>query len=220
MCSRIKIIVFHFSKVYSIVELGKNGIATPLTVTFDFRNASLDIPKGSFLIATSFCLENDAILFGDLTKQIDARTAIDRIRQHGFHEQYKRMLINPSESTSEMPFDDVIYNLRRFHVIRPIVAKNKQEEMYLSNFLQILTNMGLSPINIDALVAMGNGGLVSCHCPVYLSYAWCKHSCAFAFDRGIITSYPSTMDPKPTQRKKGESGRPCKAKRGGALDKE
>ena len=46
-------------------------------------------------------------------------------------------------------FDDIIYNLRRFHVIRPILAKDKQDEIYLSNFLQILNNMGLSPINID-----------------------------------------------------------------------
>ena len=74
----------------------------------------------------------------------------------------------------------------------------------------------LSPLSLGEVIAMGSDGLLSCRCPVYLSYAWCKHSCAFALDRGIISTYPPTMHPKPSA-SQHMRGRPKKLR---ALDKD
>jgi hypothetical protein len=52
---------------------------------------------------------------------------------------------------------------------------------------------------------------------MYLANAWYKHACAFAFDRGIIPSFPKTMHPKPSIKNKG-SRLIKNAKRGGNLD--
>jgi hypothetical protein len=80
---------------------------------------------------------------------------------------------------------------------------------YLANFLGVLHTMSLSPVGVHDLIQMGTTGLVSCHHPVYLSFAWCKHACAFVFDRGIITTYPTTMHlgPSATNKSKGKKAR-------------
>ena len=77
--------------------------------------------------------------------------------------------------------------------------------------------MDWDPLEMNSLEAMGNEGLISCHRHTYLAKAWCKHACAFAFDRGIISTFPKTMYPKPSVKHKG-SGRINYAKRGGNLD--
>jgi hypothetical protein len=87
----------------------------------------------------------------------------------------------------------------------------------LENFLGVLQPMGLSPIGVHDLIQMGTTGLVFCHCPVYLSYAWCTHACAFVFDRGIISTYPTTMHPEASDTNKSK-GRKKKARHGKALD--
>jgi hypothetical protein len=91
-----------------------------------------------------------------------------------------------------------------------------QNTSCLANFLGVLQTMGLSQVGVHDLIQMGTTGLVSCHFPVFLSYAWCKHACAFAFDRGIISTYLTTMIPKPsdTNNTKGKK----KARQGRALD--
>ncbi len=68
-----------------------------------------------------------------------------------------------------------------------------------------------------SLKAMGNEGLISCHCHTYLANAWCKHVFDFAFDRGIIFTFPKTKHPKPSTKNK-VSGQFKNAKRGGNLD--
>ena len=64
---------------------------------------------------------------------------------------------------------------------------------------------------------MGHEGLVCRHWNTYLANAWCKHACAFAFDREIITKFHKTMHPKPSIKNRS-SGRNKHSKRGGNLD--
>ena len=103
-----------------------------------------------------------------------------------------------------------------FHLIEPIVSKSENDDVALTKFLGILGACILGPISINSLKAMGNEGLIFCHCHTYLANAWCKHSCAFAFDRGINSIFPKTMHPKPSIKNKG-SGRIQNGKCGGNL---
>jgi hypothetical protein len=41
-----------------MVQQSNAGIATPLTVIFDYRNTALGIPQGSLLIASTHFLEH------------------------------------------------------------------------------------------------------------------------------------------------------------------
>ena len=67
-------------------------------------------------------------------------------------------------------------------------------DVALTNFLEILGACGLGPISTNTLKAMGNEGLISCHCHAYLANAWCKHACAFAFDRGSLVLKIKVLD--------------------------
>ena len=53
-----------YKKVYSI-ELSKDGVATPLTVKLDCRNAALGVPQGCLLIASAYFLDHDEDFFGE-----------------------------------------------------------------------------------------------------------------------------------------------------------
>ena len=97
------------------------------------------------------------------------------------------MLSNPGAFTDKMSFNEVQNAMQRFHQLRPLISKNDQDTSCPANFLGVLQTMRLSSVGVHDLIQMGTTGLISCHCPVYSSYAWCKHACAFAFDRGIIS---------------------------------
>ena len=134
------------------------------------------------------------------------------------HDEYKRLLRNPEQYSANHTFDDVISLTSRFHLIEPIVYKSENNDVALTTFLGILGACGWGPISINSLKGrMGNEGLtISCHCHTYLANAWCKHACAFVFDRGIISTFPKTMHPKPSIKNKG-SGQIKNAKHGGNL---
>lgn len=63
----------------------------------------------------------------------------------------------------------------------------------------MLKQNGIPVVELDALLAKRTRDkcLVSCDCSRYQMRAWCKHICAVAIDRGIVTGYPPLMDPKP-----------------------
>jgi hypothetical protein len=64
---------------------------------------------------------------------------------------------------------------------------------------------------------MGTSGLIL-PLPCYSPYACCQYACAFvAFDFGIISTYPTTIHPKPSDTNKSK-GRIKKARQGGASD--
>ena len=98
------------------------------------------------------------------------------------------------------------------------MSKSENDDVSLTNFLGILGACGLGPISINSLKVMGSESLISYHCHTYLANAWCKHACTFAFDRGIIPTFPKTMHPKPTSIKNKDSGRIKHAKCGSNFD--
>jgi hypothetical protein len=200
-----------------MVQQSNAGIATPLTVTFDYRNTVLGMPKGSLLIISTHFLEQEdnyvsdeqqinlaanqlSQLSSQSTKRcatnnaaddLDTGTAIRIVKRMRYHDKYKRMLSDPGAFHDKMSFDKVLNTLHQFHLLRPIISKNDQHMSCLANFLGVLQTMGFGPAGVHDLIQMGTTGLFSCHCPVYLSYAWCKHACAFAFDRGNVIHVPN-----------------------------
>jgi len=87
---------------------------------------------------------------------------------------------------------------KRFHCIRPLNPKGDVFMLQaLDGLYHMLRNNKYGLIPLDTIVSRGNKGFVSCTCQLYLMRAWCHHSCAFAFARGLITSYPPNMDPRP-----------------------
>ena len=148
-----------------------------------------------------------------MTEPISAATFMHMIKRNKRHDEYKRLLRNPEHCCANHKFDDVLSLTRRFHIIEPIVSKNASDDIALTNFLGVLGKCGLGPININNLKKMGHEGLACCHCHTYSANAWCKHACAFEFDREINTTFFKTrMNPKPSIKNRG-SGRSKHAKR-------
>ena len=152
-----------------------------------------------------------------MTEPISAATFMHMIKRNKRHDEYKRLLRNPEHCCANHKFDDVLSLTRRFHIIEPIVSKNASDDIALTNVLGVLRKCGLGQIDINNLKKMGHEGLVHCHCHTYLANARCKHACAFAFDRQIITTFAKTMHPKPSIKNRA-SGRNKHAKHGGNLD--
>lgn len=219
----------HYRTVYDILCRSDSGEATFLTVTFGFTSRSMQIPEGSLLVATTSFLDHGALQdlldvraqhhkHQPLSDKNDAHDIIRFIKNEELHTDYKKLLRNPKDYCQGLSFDEVLQVTKRFHLMEPILIHTPQDEAAIGNLLKVLSNCGLAPISVASLKAMGNQGLLSCHCATYMACAWCKHACAFAHKRGIIKDYPVTMHPKQTIKTK--AGRFKKARRGGALDRE
>lgn len=89
-----------------------------------------------------------------------------------------------------------------FYILQPVTEPIVLERLHCR-----LQRCDLGIISIEELKGMGNAGLMSCSCPFFLHYAWCKHSCADAFIKEILTKYPKNMDPTVVQKRK--VGRPA-----------
>jgi hypothetical protein len=208
--------------VYKIIQQTEKGNATFLNVAFQFVCPERDLPQGSYIIASQKFIEKTISKF--LTEELGrsgpfkASECAGFIRQHGLHELFRRLITNPDGIAANWSFNRLIGASRQFHILRPIRIDTDELEFAISKFLQVLSLCGLKPVSADDLrerTRQEGKGLVSCSCKLYLAHAWCHHSCAIAFARKVITSWPPTMNPKPTIQAK--SGRPPNAVRGGSL---
>ena len=153
------------------VQQSNAGIATPLTVTFDYRNTALGIPQGSLLIASTHFLEHKDNYFSDeqqsnlaanqlsqlsslstklcatnnAADDLDAGTVIRIVKRMRYHDEYKRMLSNPGAFTDKMSFDEVLNTLQQFHVLRPIISKKRSGHVLSCKFPWSSTNHGIEP---------------------------------------------------------------------------
>jgi len=108
-------------------------------------------------------------------------------------------------------FDDAVTWSSAFYSLYPITDENYLRRLYIR---LASTGMGLMPV-VD-VIALGTSGLMACGCPSFLQRAWCKHSCADAAQKKIITKYPSTMLMDPTPLAKKDFHKNKKSKKGGA----
>ena len=101
--------------------------------------------------------------------------------------------------------------------MKPIECKTFKE-----NLVKRLVNSG-AKINPEFIEEPEKAEFLSCSCENYMHYAWCLHVNLQAFAHDIMQDYPPLLNPKKIQAIKAgractaTSGRPTKAKRGGAL---
>ena len=82
---------------------------------------------------------------------------------------------------------------------------------YYKHLLYRLQN-GVKGVKLDVT----KGVLKMCTCDDFMHYTWCYHVHADAVVRGIITAYPTNLQPAPTEGSRGP-GRRSDAVKGGAL---
>lgn len=210
--------------VDAILQRSERNLPSILSLQFPFSAVKYGVPKGSMIVAGENCLNDLRSIFlsdgaGDIDDIQDCRQFL---LQNRWVEEYKQMVRNPVTICHDMSFDEMETVFRHFHVLRPIVADLK-DQLAVDSVTQLhrmLENSGLGMMPIAELLELPPGkGLVACDCESYLHYCWCKHSCACAFDRKIVRSYPPTLNPKKISRQASSAGRPKHARPGDAFNK-
>lgn len=201
-----------------------------LTVQFPFRCIARGVPAGSLIVPkhrTIKKLEERERLAGspNLTipkcKQLLKRRSTSRLSTL---DDYRSLVKDPVDWMKQrkelldykphMGFDHIRKLTSIFCCLRPIDVSSHRNAV--STLCEILSSNGYGVIPVESIAAKKSKGLVSCDCTNYLHYAWCYHACSIAMSRGIITSYPKNMDPRPCFAGK-KRGRPAMARKGGAL---
>jgi hypothetical protein len=209
-----------YSRVYHIVQEDSHGrpscLASELSFPITFkRNDSRDIiPSGSFIVVSGHLINGLKEKWSStpLTTQQCKKTVLHKTsRKYSMLATYQLLFTDPDQ-LSTCPFDDLVDISKNFHLLRPLLDKSCINMVY-----QMLQVANLKLISLADLLERGpETGFVRCNCVTYMHYAWCQHSCAFAFKFGIITGYPKNKNPTPLHGH-GTSGRPSNARRGGAL---
>ena len=196
--------------VHKARESYKNKEPCFLNIVIPYKNDKLGIPTGSFLIPTKACMDeiHDAInREAHLQKNppTSPQEYIKWLKKEGWVQTYKNVV---QMSTKKLGTDiEKQYSCRyecmkqwlgTFHLIKPFCSKgNHRNKVYTKELLKMLDRCELNPVSYKTLTAKNQkeGGLFICNCSRFLHYGWCYHTCAFAFQNGIIKSYPSYMDP-------------------------
>ena len=116
-------------------------------------------------------------------------------------------------------FDYYVDFLKTFHLLRPLNGDLEDKNTAIIEFLGMLSTSDIRNIGIWKLKKKKPmERLLSCDCRQYLHYGWCLHTCAFLMERGIVTLYPTYMDPTGLL-KRNKPGRACSAKGAKALSR-
>jgi hypothetical protein len=172
-----------------------------------------------------------------LRKAVTDPTTRDGKECDSYLKQFKSLISNPGDLVKEnkMSFNQFIEWQQCFRILEPIC-----DEKYVRSLLQRLRNSGL-PLNVEScelLFVNGEPGagadkspatkyFYKCSCERYRHYLWCLHVAIRAVFDGLVQSpyHPKALDPtllKSVKKKGGAipSGRPAKARKGGALDRD
>ena len=194
---------------YKVVNMYRETVQedTPcfLNLQFPITNQTLDIPKGSFLIATEHCLrEMQNVCHTTGTPVPSTPDGVkDWIKKAGWVNQY-RAIVNMQNkglkpevfSGYGSQFDYYVNFFKTFHLMRPINGDSEDENTAIIEFFGMLSTSDIRNIGIRKLKKKKPmERLLSCDCRQYLHYGWCLHTCAFLMEREIVTSYPTYMDP-------------------------
>ena len=134
---------------------------------------------------------------------------------------FQSLLKKPRETVEQhkMSFDDLIGWFKDFHILTPI-----RDAIYVHSLVARLVGSGakvdIEKVESSLQDSSSDECFKSCSCHVFLHYAWCVHVCADAISNELITHIPKTLSSQPTAPQPQPSGRPKKAKRGGALQKQ
>jgi hypothetical protein len=108
-----------------------------------------------------------------------------------------RMHDDPEGLASCMQFDLLMDWSDAFFILKPI-----QHALYILRTRERLIAHGFGVAQLDGLLdaAREHQGLMECNCGKFMHYGVCTHSLEDAFRKGLILTYPRTLDPKKIDR--------------------
>jgi hypothetical protein len=176
-----------------------------LKMSFTTTRDDLYMPAGSFVTPSRRAILSE--FGGRMLSLVAAKQFFSDVVQTGseWFRDYCQIVNDPeshlSDKLSYMTEAELFDHLhdtvsKRFHCIRPIVPRDIFIMQAIDALYHTLINNKYKLMPLDDIFALGTKGFVSCTCTLYLKRGWCHHSCAFAVARGIITHYPSTMNPR------------------------
>ena len=227
------------SKFYAdVMQLYKRPISS-LTVSFDYdasvrdstsareRSASSSasmLPSGTLIITSNRIIatlqkeyrckslaEFTTAVSGASSTRAGPRASGSSRSTTTWLKQFIDLSLNPINflRSESMDFDTAIDWMTSFYLFTPIQAGE-----YLDHLHARLASTGMNVMSLEDIQGLESAGLMSCSCKTWLHYAWCRHSAADAFRKGILKSFPRNMDPNLPRKRK--IGRPISAKPGGA----
>jgi hypothetical protein len=234
--------------VYEQLRLGDgdDALASPFNVSFPFTSQALGYCHNTILIPSISLLSGKKkdkqpplwcqfVSTDVIPKQLTTVLAKQLIIQSALHNSFKKVLKDTQNSLSSVTthgkrmhgFDILMRLMDCFRVIQPIVPVLKNDEDAIGMFLNLLQISGFEVAEKGQVLNLcrQGTGLVSCICGDYLMYQWCHHALGFAKKRQIISAWPKNMHPMNTTEMKQadenakKRGRPRKAVRGQALNK-
>ena len=173
-----------------------------------------------------------------LRKALSQQTKSGNIICDSYIEQYRKLIENPQGYVQQhkMSFEELMDWQQSFRILQPIT-----DEKYLHGLLQRLRACGLplqdkeceklfpqpdKPTDAQGLPVSPTKWVYKCSCGRYRHYLWCLHVMLRAVHDGLVKApyCPPNLDGTPITSVKHKgcalpSGRPAKAKRGGALKK-
>lgn len=187
-----------YAEVNDILQLHQDNRPSMLSLSFPFASVQKGVPLGSTIVTSEHAIEG--------LHEIDSITIEQAMgcfrRGHAGRKMidcFKLMINDPAAFCQDRKFDELGNWTKLIHLLRPLnPAMGADMVQMVTNVWRMLHSSGIPVIELDTLLQRHSNDqcLMSCDCATYQQRAWCKHSCAIAFYRGIMTSYPSLKDPR------------------------
>jgi hypothetical protein len=191
-----------YSTVHDIIRAHATDKPSILSLSFPFSSARKGIPLGSTIVMGE---ESMGVLLHDEDKSnitIGEAKACFRRGSKGSRmiNHFKTMFNDPGAFCDDRHFVELGDWTRMIHLLRPLnPAMGASMVEAITGVWRMLRGSGVPVIDLADLLDRRTCDfcLVCCDCSTYQQRAWCKHSCATAMHRGIVTGYPTLKDPRP-----------------------
>ena len=201
-------------------------IANSLSLSFPYAYQSVDnpgnpganVPEGSIIMITGKGIQSIAKDMG-FNHQSRTSKAQWKLACQGWLETFHSFIEHPKMVVDTYQFDTMMDTVRMFVICSPLNPQKNDDDSGSFNAAKMLHRRlqenGYPIISWDELYELGNKGLMTCNCDLWLHYTFCKHSYCKALERGIIEGYPANRDPrnKKVFDKNVVGGRPKKVKK-------
>lgn len=209
-----------YSTVHEIIRAHENSEPSMLSLSFPFSTARKGIPFGSTIVMGAAAIEilhdKDKLTIEEAKKLFKRGSKGSRMLAC-----FKMMFKDPGEFCDDRPFDELCNWTKMVHLLRPLnPAVGANMIKAVTSVWRTLRNSGVPVIELEELLERRSSDqcLVCCDCDTYQQRAWCRHTCATAMDRGIVTGYPAFKDPR-TLAAAPKKGRPLRRSNPLVVDK-
>jgi hypothetical protein len=167
------------------------------------------------IIPSSSVISEFTAVFGIAPQPSAIRAALKtpgRDGTPGYLPTFVELMKKPAELFDRLElqknFDTAVGWCKAFHILEPLL-----DTVAVGLLCDRLEHVGCSPDKekiLDGIKEVDiHSCLVSCSCNMYMHYATCRHSVAWAYKHKLLKSYPANLDP--TKMQETKRGRPHKA---------